>query len=212
MLGMIWAQGHDRAIGAHGTLAWHIPEDLAMFKRVTSGNPVIMGRRTWESLPERFRPLPNRQNIVLTSNSDFKAEGAQVCTTIDEALAVSDALNPDKYVWVIGGAQIYKSMLSQADALVITDVDMTVADADAFAPSIGEDWELVQAEPNRGWLHSTSGIDYRFSALQRKISASSDSKSQADSSQREVIPAQQRVIPATQRAFYGNSDPLRIFS
>ncbi|MBM7825773.1 dihydrofolate reductase [Arcanobacterium pluranimalium] len=202
---MIWAQGHDRAIGAQGTLAWHIPEDLAMFKRVTSGNPVIMGRRTWDSLPERFRPLPNRLNVVLTSDPNFDTAGALVCTSIEEALGRTDALNPTKFVWVIGGAQIYAAMLAQADALVITDVDLRVSEADAFAPEIGDDWELVQAEPNRGWLHSKSGIDYRFSALQRKICAAQDSKSHADS-------FQQRVIPVEQRAFYGNADPLRIFS
>ncbi len=86
MLGMIWAQGHGRAIGRDGTMPWHVPEDLRFFKRMTNGHPVIMGRRTWQSLGEKYRPLPGRANIVISRNSRFEAPGAAVVSSLDEAI------------------------------------------------------------------------------------------------------------------------------
>ena len=86
MLGMIWAQGHGRAIGRDGTMPWHVPEDLRFFKRMTNGHPVIMGRRTWQSLGEKYRPLPGRANIVISRNSRFEAPGAAVVSSVDEAI------------------------------------------------------------------------------------------------------------------------------
>lgn len=86
IIGMIWAQGHGRAIGRDGTMPWHIPEDLRFFQRVTMGHPVIMGRRTWGSLGERYRPLPGRANIVVSRNLQFEAPGATVVRSLDEAI------------------------------------------------------------------------------------------------------------------------------
>ncbi|WP_124055193.1 dihydrofolate reductase [Arcanobacterium ihumii] len=194
MLGMIWAQGHNLAIGKDGTLAWHIPEDLAMFKRVTSGSPVIMGRRTWESLSPKYRPLPNRRNIVLTSNAVYDAPGAEVFTDLETMIETLNVHDPDNNVWVIGGAQLYKSLLDQADALVITDVDLDVPDADAFAPRLTDEWVPVQTEPDRGWLKSKTGINYRFSALHRKVSFSDDDRARSA------------------RAFAQTKDPLHLYS
>src|SRR4051794_41456904 len=94
---MVWAQAHGGVIGAEGGLPWHLPEDLALFRRLTMGSPVVMGRRTWESLPERFRPLPGRANVVLTSDPGWSAAGAHRAASVEEVLAERDSF------WVIGG-------------------------------------------------------------------------------------------------------------
>ena len=174
-LGMIWAQGHGRAIGRDGDIPWHVPEDLALFKRVTMGHPVIMGRTTWESLPTQFRPLPGRPNIVLTSQTSYDAPGATVVNNWDEALAAAERLarsatpparSATPRAWIMGGASIYESGLDFATGLVVTDIDQAIEGADAFAPQL-PDWEIIAAHPDRGWLTSTSGIQYRFTALRR---------------------------------------------
>lgn len=163
IVGMIWAQAHGRAIGAGGTIPWHVPEDLALFKRVTLGHAVIMGRATWESLPKTYRPLPGRENIVVTHNPEFVADGARVATSIPHALKLA---RDDGYeqAWIIGGAQIYASALEYADGVVVTDLDLSVADADVFSPAVPLTWKVLASWPDRGWLASRSGVNYRFSA------------------------------------------------
>lgn len=88
-VGLVWAEARGGAIGRGGTMPWHLPEDLAHFKAVTLGAPVVMGRRTWESLPERFRPLPGRENVVVTRDPSFAAEGARVAASLEAALALA---------------------------------------------------------------------------------------------------------------------------
>ena len=166
MIGAIWAQAHNRAIGIHGTIPWHVPEDLALFKRVTSGHPVIMGRATWESLNPRFRPLPGRLNIVLTTNTGYIADGALTAGTLDEAISM--ARQHDDELWIMGGARVYDQAMSHVDSLVVTDLDLDVPDADAFAPIIdAKEFASIGAEPQHGWLLSTKGVKYRFSIYQR---------------------------------------------
>ena len=91
-VGMVWAQARGGVIGADGGLPWHLPEDLALFRRLTTGSTVVMGRRTWESLPERFRPLPGRANVVLTSDPAWSADGAQRAGSVGDVLAAHGAL------------------------------------------------------------------------------------------------------------------------
>lgn len=176
MLGMIWAQGHDRAIGKDGTMAWHVPEDLAFLKRMTMGNPVIMGRKTWESLGEEYRPLPGRQNIVITRDPDYFLNGALIANSIEEAYdmarlsAKASTGEDDPLVWIMGGAQVYESALEMADGVVITDVDLEVPDADAFAPMIPFDWETVESDPDRGWHTAANGTRYRRTIYRKKRS------------------------------------------
>ena len=176
MLGMIWAQGHDRAIGKDGTMAWHVPEDLAFFKRMTMGNPVIMGRKTWESLGEEYRPLPCRQNIVITRDPNYFLNGALIANSIEEAYdmarrsAKASTGEADPLVWIMGGAQVYESALEMADGVVITDVDLEVPDADAFAPMIPFDWETVESDPDRGWHTAANGTRYRMTIYRKKRS------------------------------------------
>ena len=97
---MVWAQARGGVIGADGGLPWHLPEDLALFRRLTTGSTVVMGRCTWESLPERFRPLPGRHNVVLTSDRRWAADGAHSAGSVDEVLAEHGAF------WVIGGGAV----------------------------------------------------------------------------------------------------------
>jgi len=158
---LIWAQARNRVIGASGGLPWHLPEDLELFRSLTTGSTVVMGRRTWESLPERFRPLPGRTNVVLTSDRGWSAEGAQRAGSVDEVLARRRPL------WVIGGGAVYAAFLPHADRLVVTDVDVSV-DGDTFAPDLGPEWRPTVRTPAGGWaLSEASGLRYAVTEYAR---------------------------------------------
>ena len=128
---LIAAVARDGAIGRAGTMPWHLPQDLAHFKRTTLGCPVVMGRKTWESLPPRFRPLPGRRNVVVTRNAAWKADGAEAASSLDAAL---ERLREAERVFVIGGGELYAQALPRADGLVLTEVDIDVPDADTHFP------------------------------------------------------------------------------
>ena len=157
---LIWAQARDGVIGADGGLPWHLPEDLALFRRLTMGSTVVMGRRTWESLPERFRPLPGRTNVVLTSDPDWSADGARSAASVEQVLAEHESL------WVIGGGAVYAAFLPHADRLVVTDVD-TAVQGDTWAPDLGSGWQRVARTPEEGWSASSSGLRYAVSEYTR---------------------------------------------
>lgn len=148
MISLIAAISQNNCIGVDNDLPWHIPEDLKHFKKVTSGKTVLMGRKTWESLPDKFRPLPNRTNIVVTRRADYPVpEGVLLYTSLDEAL--SSHANDD--VFVIGGAQIYTQTIDTADRLYITHVD-THVDGHAFFPQIDEHaWIEAGRDPRDGF-------------------------------------------------------------
>ncbi len=132
-LSLIAAVARDGAIGRDNDLLWHDSRDQKHFRAATMGCPVVMGRRTWDSLPERFRPLPGRRNIVVTRNAAWQAAGAEVAHSLAEALAlVADAPK----VFVMGGGQLYAEALPWADELVLTEVDASF-EADTFFPA----WE-----------------------------------------------------------------------
>lgn len=140
MLSLVVARAQRGAIGRGNTIPWHAPEDLAFFQRETTGGAVIMGRRTWESLP--FRPLKNRLNIVLSSGPVDGAE--HVCAKAADALALAAARGQAR-VYGIGGAGVYAALLPLAHRLLITEVALDVPDADTFFPQIDEDdWHEVQ--------------------------------------------------------------------
>ena len=160
-LGLIWAQTVTGIIGADGILPWHLPEDLAHFRAVTQGGAVIMGRRTWDSLPERFRPLPGRQNVVITRQQGWAAEGASIAHSFDDALAHTEGP-----VWVIGGAEIFRLALPQADTLEVTEIDASIA-GDTLAPTLDAAWTLVKTDPANGWLNSSTALRYRFTRYER---------------------------------------------
>ncbi len=158
-LHLIYARAANGVIGANNTLPWHLPEDLAHFKRHTLGCPVIMGRKTWDSLPPKFRPLPGRLNLVVTRQSDWQAQGAQPAASLQDALAhCGDALD----AWVIGGAQIYAQALALAHSVVVTEIDVQVQ-GDAFAPQLGSEWREASREAHI----SAQGLPYSFVNYQR---------------------------------------------
>lgn len=153
-IALIYARSANGVIGKDNALPWHLPEDLAHFKQLTQGSPVIMGRKTWDSLPVRFRPLPGRTNIVVTRQSDWQAEGALRAPTLPEALAQCGS---SPTAWVIGGAQLYAEALPLADRLEVTEIEQNF-EGDAYAPVLGSGW--VKAACSRHI--STSGLPFGF--------------------------------------------------
>ncbi|AGS34268.1 Dihydrofolate reductase [Corynebacterium maris DSM 45190] len=152
MLGAIWAQSRDGVIGDGTQMPWHVPEDLAHFKDITYGAPVVMGRRTWESLPEKFRPLPGRENFVVSSREP--GEWSAGATVMPSPVDVGSGAG----AWVMGGARLYQESVEHADVLEVTVMDCEVADLlgdDAVrAPAIPDAFEVSS---DTGWLESDAG-------------------------------------------------------
>lgn len=163
-LALIWAQARNGVIGKDGGLPWHLPEDLAHFKRTTLGAPVVMGRKTWESLPERFRPLPGRRNVVVTRQTDWQAPGAEVVHSVPEALALCAGC---ERVWVIGGAELYRAALPLAERAVLTLIDADLQ-GDAYAPALSADWQETQ----RDCITAASGWRCCFVQYMRSVHSS----------------------------------------
>ena len=157
-LGLIWAQSTSGVIGRGGGIPWHLPEDQARFKELTMGHTVVMGRRTWESLPAKVRPLPGRRNVVVSRQTGFMAHGAEVVGSLDEALT-------DPQTWVIGGEQIYALAMPRATRCEVTEVEIDLPrdDADVLAPVLDETWLGMTGE----WLTSRSGLRYRLLSYRR---------------------------------------------
>ena len=162
-LSLIAAVARDGAIGRHNALLWSEPEDQKHFRRTTMGCPVIMGRKTWESLPERFRPLPGRRNVVVTRNPAWRAAGAETANSLDAALTLFSGAAK---AFVIGGAELYALALPLADELVLTEIDAEF-DADAFFPY----WDRSSFLPTVSEEHTTAqGVAYRFVIYHRNPS------------------------------------------
>lgn len=141
-IGLIYARARNGVIGKDGVMPWHLPEDLAHFKRTTLNHPVVMGRKTWDSLPPRFRPLPGRTNIVISRQEDWKAEGAIHAVSLQDALR---QCQHEKQIWIIGGAQIYAQALTLAQEIVATEIDADF-EGDAYAPSLDTSWHVVSRD------------------------------------------------------------------
>lgn len=139
---LIVAMADNNAIGVDNQLPWHLPADLKYFKAVTMGKPIIMGRKTFESIG---RPLPGRQNIVITRNQDWSSDGVTIVRSTEQAVA---AASPVDEVMVIGGAEIYRAMLPSVNKLYVTEVALSV-EGDAFFPNIDPaEWQEVSREPH----------------------------------------------------------------
>jgi dihydrofolate reductase len=161
-LNLIYARARNGVIGLNNAMPWHLPEDLAHFKHTTLGCPVIMGRKTWDSLPPRFRPLPGRDNIVITRDPTWAAVGARVAHGLHEALLLcADA--PE--VWVMGGAQIYALALPWARRVVVTEIDQDF-DGDAWAPTLGPEWRETERQAHTS--ASASGLRFAFVNFERQ--------------------------------------------
>ncbi len=132
IISFVFAMDRSRLIGAGGGLPWHLPDDMKHFRQVTMGKPVLMGRVTYESIPDRFRPLAGRTNIILTNQIGYEARGCLVVHSLDEAVAAA-AGQPE--LMVIGGAQIYEQLLPRADRLYLTLIDANF-DGDVFFPDL----------------------------------------------------------------------------
>ena len=153
-LKLIYARSRNGVIGRDGQLPWHLPADLAHFKQTTLGQAVVMGRKTWDSLPERFRPLPGRTNIVITRQTGWQAPGALVAHSLAQAMALCPEPGP---LWVIGGAEIYTQALPLASTVVVTEIDIDV-EGDAHAPNLGAEWK----EMSRQFHAIEVGLSYSF--------------------------------------------------
>ncbi|WP_028936074.1 dihydrofolate reductase [Pseudonocardia spinosispora] len=153
---LIWAQAANGVIGAHGALPWDLPEDRKHFRALTVDGTVLMGRATWDSLPEPFRPLPRRRNVVLTRQSGWSAPGAIPVTSLPEALAEHTG-----DLWVIGGAEVYRAAMPYADRLIVTELADTF-DGNVYAPDLEPTWRVVGHEPDVGWHVSRTGLRYRI--------------------------------------------------
>jgi len=153
-LSLIWAQSSTGVIGLDGVMPWHVPEDMARFKDLTIGHPVIMGRRTWDSIAPKYRPLVDRRNIVITRQPGFVADGAEVVHSVDDALA----LVVDAPAWVIGGGQVYAATMPAATHLEVTEIAGEY-DGDTHAPTIDASWTLAASTD---WATSRTGPEYRF--------------------------------------------------
>ena len=169
MLSLIAAVARNRAIGKDGQLLWQLPEDMRHFREITSGKPLIMGRKTWESLPEKFRPLPGRLNIVVSRNPQYHAAGAVLSASLEDALQQAARLAPGAMeVLVIGGAELYRQALPLADRLYLTEIDADFV-GDTFFPMLNPaQWQETsrQAIPpasgtNDGRTFTLAFVEYR---------------------------------------------------
>ena len=160
-LNLIFARARNGVIGKDNTLPWHLPEDLAHFKQTTLGQPVVMGRKTWESLPPKFRPLPGRTNIVVTRQTNWLAEGAVVAHSIEEAVQQCPT---DSQIWVIGGAEVYAQAMPLASRAVVTEIDADF-EGNAFAPTFDASWQ----ETHRTTHVAANGLSYSFVTLKHTI-------------------------------------------
>lgn len=153
MIALIAAIDTNNCIGKDGALPWHIPEDLAHFKKLTEGKTILMGRKTWESLPEKYRPLPNRTNIVITRQNSYALPAGVLCyDSVDVALAAHK--NEDSMV--IGGGEIFTQTIKKADVLYMTHVNQTVNACTAFFPPINPTiWRETEREDHDGFSFVT---------------------------------------------------------
>lgn len=159
---LIVAMDRDRGIGRDNDLMWHLPEDMKFFRETTTGNVVVMGRKNYESIPERFRPLPNRENVVLSRNAAYEAEGCLMFTSLESCLA-HYAGETDRTVFIIGGGQIYSEALALhcVDEMYITHVD-EVFGADTFFPEFAtEEWDVTPIKSHGADEKHTAGFVIR---------------------------------------------------
>jgi len=162
---LIVAVANNGVIGKDNDLIWHLPKDMRFFKETTLGHHVIMGRKNFESIPERFRPLANRTNVIITRNSDYKAEGCVVVNSVEQALEVAKQ-NGDIQPFIIGGGQIYKLALENnlVDKIYLTKVHHTF-DGDTFFPELNNEWKEVNKTVNKA--DEKHAYDYDFITLER---------------------------------------------
>jgi dihydrofolate reductase len=161
MISIVVACSNNNVIGKSNGLPWYLPADLRRFKELTTGHTVAMGRKTYESIPEKFRPLPHRKNIIITRDQNFSATGATVVHSIQEAIEAAG----NEELYIIGGAEIYRQAMSIADRIYLTEVDANI-DGDTFFPNINlEEWHETTREPHE--KDEKNPYDYTFVIFDR---------------------------------------------
>lgn len=156
---VIAAVAQNRVIGKDNQLIWNLPEDMAHFKALTQGHTVLMGRKTWESLPPRFRPLPGRRNIVISRQDSYAAPGAELAASLEAGIARAAG---DSTLFIIGGAEIYRQAMAFADRLEITEVEQS-PEGDSWFPEIDPaQWQLSDKK------NPSSGTGFCFATYRRK--------------------------------------------
>ncbi len=166
MLSIIVAQAENRAIGLNGDMPWHLSGDLKRFKALTMGHPVVMGRRTWESLPKR--PLAGRRNIVFSQSADFAPEGAEVVRSVNELFNL--LRDSDDEVFIIGGGRIYNMLMPWTNRLYITWVHKEFPEADTFFPTIDLS-EFTKVNETERMTDEKNGLEFSYAEYDRKIKA-----------------------------------------
>ena len=151
MINIIVATSENNVIGRGNDIPWYIPKDLEHFKKLTTGNTVIMGRKTYESLPKEYRPLPNRFNIVITRDKSYQAKGCLVVNSLEEALRKSDN---NREIFIIGGGQIYREGLKFAERIYLTKIHKNI-EGDTYFPKLNKFWKLVDEEEKSGFSFLT---------------------------------------------------------
>lgn len=169
-VGLIWAEADGGVIGAGGTVPWRLPEDQALFKTLTVGGTVVMGRRTWESLPASVRPLPGRRNVVLSRQPGYLADGAEVIAAPAEAVR-----DGGDQVWVVGA---YRAFVAVAEIAVVTRVELAVA-GDTVAPRLGDDWRPATDQRWAGRRRSVTGLAWSVTVHLRNGAALDEGLSRA---------------------------------
>jgi dihydrofolate reductase len=155
------ALGHGNVIGKDNGLLWHLPDDLKHFKRLTVGHPVVMGRNTWESLPEKYRPLPDRTNIVVTRDETYDAPGATVAHSLPDAMVAARAASGSDEIFIIGGGELYRTALSETDRIYLTLVDDDTPGT-VFFPDYSEFSNVIEEES-----HEENGYSYVWRTVER---------------------------------------------
>ncbi len=164
-ISIIVAVGSNNAIGRNNSLIWHLPADMKYFKDKTTGHCIITGRKNYESIPEKFRPLPNRTNIVITRQNDYKAPGAIVTTSLEKALIAAKQTG-DEEIFIIGGGDIFKQSLHLANTIYLTRIEQAF-DADVFFPELDlKEW--VEILKVRGTRDDKNKYDYTFHTYKKK--------------------------------------------
>lgn len=162
MINIIVATSTNFVIGKNNDLPWHLPTDMKYFKDTTKGHVVVMGRKCWESIPEKFRPLPNRKNVVMTRDSNYVANGAIVSHDLEQILTSHE--NSHEQVFIIGGAELYKEAFKYAHRLYLTQIYQQV-DGDIFLEGLNPDeWCLIEGSE----IHEENGLKFRFELYQKK--------------------------------------------
>ena len=162
-ISMIAAMAHHRVIGKDQKMPWHLPADLAFFKKTTLGSPILMGRKTYESIG---RPLPGRLNLVVTRNPNLKIEGCEVVSSLEQALSIAEEKSSaSKEIFIVGGSHLYKSFLEKADRLYLTMIDAEIA-GDTFFPDYTQyNWKEVERIEHQ--VDAKNAYPYSFVTLDR---------------------------------------------